>query len=202
MVKWDIFACLLKEEISLNYKALCLSFEGIELMFAYPSWLLQHGEVQGQLLRLIEIGFMENLRQGGILINIYWRDMSLDVANESLDKIINIWVVLLCFQFLIYCWSPRKSICSQMFGSRNMFNRKVEQLNPSKPTSDKSARKISGSPVELSYQSIGVYFQGRNAICWPVARFGAPSFGFSAAPVTALFGIVSFPCGLVCPDRV
>ena len=48
-----------------------------------------------------------------------------------------------------------------MFGSRNMFDRKVEQLNPSKPTSDKIARKIGGSPVELSYQSIDIYFQGK-----------------------------------------
>ena len=40
---------------------------------------------------------MENLRQHDILINIYWRDMSLDITNESLDKIINVWVVLLCF---------------------------------------------------------------------------------------------------------
>ena len=48
-----------------------------------------------------------------------------------------------------------------MFGSRNMFNRKVEQLDPSKPASNKSTRKISGSPVELSYQSIGIYFQGK-----------------------------------------
>ena len=103
------------------------------------------------MLRLIRIGFMENPRQDGILINIYWRDISLDVANGSLDKIINIWVVLLCFQFLICCWSSRKSIYSQIFGSRNMFDRKVEQLNPSKPTSDKSTRKIGGSPVELSY---------------------------------------------------
>ena len=188
MVKWDIFACLLKEEISLNYKALCLSFEGIELMFAYPSWLLQHGEVQGQLLRLIEIGFMENLRQGGILINIYWRDMSLDVANESLDKIINIWVVLLCFQFLIYCWSPRKSICSQMFGSRNMFNRKVEQLNPSKPTSDKSARKISGSPVELSYQSIGVYFQGKMYTIKPMPELFKYFENCSALSLSSIIG--------------
>ena len=38
---------------------------------------------------------MENLRQHDILINIYWRDMSLDITNESLDKIINVWVVLL-----------------------------------------------------------------------------------------------------------
>ena len=45
-----------------------------------------------------------------------------------------------------------------MFGSRNMFDRKVEQLDPSKPASDKSTRKISGSPIELSYQSIGIYF--------------------------------------------
>ena len=69
---------------------------------------------------------MENLRQHDILINIYWRDTSLDVTNESLDKIINIWVVLLCFQFLICYWLLRKSIYSQMFGSRNMFDRKVE----------------------------------------------------------------------------
>ena len=71
MAKWDIFAYSLKEEIPLNYKALHLLFEGIELMFAYPSQLLQYREVQGQLLRLIRIGFMENPRQGGILINIY-----------------------------------------------------------------------------------------------------------------------------------
>ena len=66
-------------------------------MFAYSSQLLQHGEVQGQLLRLIGIRFMENLRQYDILINIYWRDTSLDIANESLDKIINVWVILLHF---------------------------------------------------------------------------------------------------------
>ena len=40
---------------------------------------------------------MENLRQHDILINIYWRDTSLDVANGSLDKIINVWVVSLRF---------------------------------------------------------------------------------------------------------
>ena len=97
MVKWNIFACSLKEEIPLNDKALCSLFESIELMFAYSSWLLQYGEVQGQLLRLIGIGFMKNLRQGGILINIYWRDTSLDIANGSLDKIINVWVVSLRF---------------------------------------------------------------------------------------------------------
>ena len=96
-VKWNIFACSLKEEIPLNDKALCSLFNSIELMFAYSSQLLQHGEVQGQLLRLIGIRFMENLRQHDILINIYWRDMSLDIANESLDKIINVWVVLLHF---------------------------------------------------------------------------------------------------------
>ena len=45
MVKWDIFACLLKEEIPLNYKALCLLFESIELIFAYSLQLLQCGEV-------------------------------------------------------------------------------------------------------------------------------------------------------------
>ena len=53
---------------------------------------------------------MEDLRWVDILINIYWRDTSLDVTNRSLDKIINIWVVLLYFQFLICCWSLRKSI--------------------------------------------------------------------------------------------
>ena len=97
MAKWDIFACLLKEEIPLNYKALRSSFESIELMFAYSSRPLQRGEVQGQLLRLIGIRFMENPRRRDILINIYWRDTSLDIANGSLDKIINVWVVLLCF---------------------------------------------------------------------------------------------------------
>ena len=70
-VKWNIFACLLKEEIPLNDKALYSLFESIKLMFAYSSQLLQCGEVQGQLLRLIRIRFMENLRQCDILINIY-----------------------------------------------------------------------------------------------------------------------------------
>ena len=97
MVKWNIFTCSLKEEIPLNDKALCLLFESIELMFAYSLWLLQYGEVQGQLLRLIGIRFMEDLRQVDILINIYWRDMSLDITNGSLDKIINVWVVSLHF---------------------------------------------------------------------------------------------------------
>ena len=66
-------------------------------MFAYFLQPLQHGEVQGQLLRLIRIRFMENPRQHDILINIYWRDMSLDIANGSLDKIINVWVISLHF---------------------------------------------------------------------------------------------------------
>ena len=44
-VKWDIFTCLLKEEIPLNYKALCSLFESIKLMFAYSLQLLQYGEV-------------------------------------------------------------------------------------------------------------------------------------------------------------
>ena len=97
MVKWNIFACSLKEEIPLNDKALCLLFESIKLIFAYSSQLLQCGEVQGQLLRLIGIRFMENLRWCDILINIYWRDMSSDITNGSLDKIINVWVVSLHF---------------------------------------------------------------------------------------------------------
>ena len=97
IAKWNIFACLLKEEIPLNDKALYLLFESIELMFAYSSQLLQYREVQGQLLRLIRIRFMKNLRQHDILINIYWRDTSLDITNGSLDKIINVWVMLLCF---------------------------------------------------------------------------------------------------------
>ena len=71
IVKWNIFACLLKEEIPLNNKTLCLLFESIKLMFAYSSQPLQYGEVQGQLLRLIGIRFMENLRWCNILINIY-----------------------------------------------------------------------------------------------------------------------------------
>ena len=96
-MKWNIFACLLKEEIPLNDKALCSLFKSIELMFTYSLWPLQHREVQGQLLRLIGIRFMENLRWCDILINIYWRDMSLDITNGSLDKIINVWVVSLHF---------------------------------------------------------------------------------------------------------
>ena len=42
-----------------------------------------------------------------------------------------------------------------------MFDRKVEQLDLSKPASNKSIRKISGSPIKLSYQSIDIYFQGK-----------------------------------------
>ena len=45
IAKWNIFACLLKEEIPLNDKALYLLFESIELMFAYSSQLLQYREV-------------------------------------------------------------------------------------------------------------------------------------------------------------
>ena len=187
-MKWDIFACLLKEEIPLNYKALRSSFESIELMFAYSSRPLQCGEVQGQLLRLIGIRFMEDLRRVDILINIYWRDTSLDVANGSLDKIINIWVVPLCFQFLICCWSLRKSICGQMFGSRNMFDRKVKQLNPSKLTSDKSTRKISSSPVELSYQSIGIYFQGKMHAVEPMPELFKCFENCSALSLSSIIG--------------
>lgn len=80
--KWNVFARSPKEETPLKHKVLCSSFESVELMFAYSSWPLQCGKVQGQLLR---IGFMENSLGGGILINIYQRD-------TGLDKIINVWV--------------------------------------------------------------------------------------------------------------
>ena len=69
-----------------------------------------------------------------------------------------------------------------------MFDRKVEQLNPSKPTSDKGARKISGSPVELSYQSIDVYFQDKMHAVEPMLELFKCFKNCSALPLSSIIG--------------
>ena len=76
-----------------------------------------------------------------------------------------------------------------MFGSRNMFDRKVKQLDPSKPASNKSARKISGSPVKLSYQSIGIYFQGKIYAVEPILELFKC---FENCSVLSLSSIIDF----------
>ena len=69
-----------------------------------------------------------------------------------------------------------------------MFDRKVEQLDPSKPASDKSTRKISGSPVKLSYQSIGIYFQGKMHAVEPILELFKYFENCSALSLSSIIG--------------
>ncbi len=61
-----------------------------------------------------------------------------------------------------------QSICSSVFTTLDVFDLKIEETDLSKPSSDKSTWKISGSTVELCHKNIGISFKDKMRLIQPV----------------------------------